>query len=109
MRVSRSTSQLVTSGASTITCIALPKTPQRKTSTAGTGFPVRVKGVDSNVLAFHAEFIKRCGVVPTITRFSAGVGELEFTYVGSDGPETVENLAIKHRLTILQCGNRFTT
>jgi hypothetical protein len=71
-------------------------------------FPVRVKGVEGDVRAFHAEFIKRFGVVPTTTRFSGGVGELEFTYVGSDGPETIENLAIKHRLNVLQCGNQFT-
>jgi len=87
----------------------IAKNSAAKDEHGGYRYPVRVKGVDSNVRAFHAEFIKRCGLVPTITRFSDGVGELECTYVGSDDPETVENLAIKHRLTILQCGNRFTT
>jgi hypothetical protein len=86
----------------------IAKDSAAKDEHGGYRFPVRVKGADTDVRAFHSEFIKRFGVFPTITRFSGGVGELEFTYVGANGPEAIENVAIKHRLTILECGNRFT-
>ncbi|MEJ7760062.1 MAG: hypothetical protein WKF55_10795 [Gemmatimonadaceae bacterium] len=85
----------------------IAKDSAAKDEDGGYRFPVRVKGVNSNVRAFEAELIKRIGVFPTITRVSDGVGELEFTYVGFNDPETIENLAIKYGLIILQCGNPF--
>jgi hypothetical protein len=74
----------------------------------GYRYPVRVKGSEADVRAFCQEFNSKLGVFATITRSSAGVTELEFTYSGAAAPEVVEDLAIKHRMTVLQCGNSFT-
>lgn len=74
----------------------------------GYEFPVYVKGVDSDIRAFQSEFSKKHGVHPMVTRSSEGYGELEFTYSGSASPETIESLAIKHRLNVAQCGKPFS-
>jgi hypothetical protein len=74
----------------------------------GYRYPVRLKGPDTDIRSFSREFNAMLGVFETITRSSQGVTELEFTYSGPATPEIVENLAIKHRITVLQCGNSFT-
>lgn len=74
----------------------------------GFTYPVMVKGRDEDIRTFTSEFTKRCGVHQTISRSSQGVGVLEFTYSGEHGPETIENIALKHRLTVVQCGTNFT-
>jgi len=74
----------------------------------GFTYPVVVKGRDEDIRSFNREFIQHHGVHPMVTSSSQGVGELEFTYSGAHGPETVENLALKHRLTIIRCGNPFS-
>ncbi len=71
-------------------------------------YPVRLKGPDADVRAFCQEFNSKLGVFINITRSSAGVTELEFTYSGAAAPDVVEDLAIKHRISVLQCGNSFT-
>jgi len=86
----------------------IAKDSAAKDERGGYRFPVRVKGPEDDIRAFQKEFIKGFGVFPTITRFSDHVGELEFTYVGPHGPEALESVAIKQRLTVLECGNPFT-
>lgn len=79
-----------------------------KDERGGYRFPVHIKGPEQNVRAFHNDVISRFGVFPTTTSFAEGLGEIAFTYAGSLGPESLENLAMEHRLTVLQCGNPFT-
>jgi hypothetical protein len=79
-----------------------------RSPSGGYRYDVRLKGPDANVRSFAGEFNKALGVFPTITRSSSGVTELEFTYLGTTGPEVIENLAIKHGVTVLKCGNDFT-
>lgn len=86
----------------------IAKDAAAKDEHGGYRFPVRVKGPEDDVRSFQQEVIKCFGVFPTVTRYSDGVGDIEFTYVGPHGPDALENVAIKHRLTVLQCGNRFT-
>lgn len=86
----------------------IAKDSAAKDERGGYRFPVRVKGAEADVKAFQRDVAKRFGVFPTVSSFADGVGEVAFTYVGTDGPEAVENVAIKHRLIVLQCGNPFT-
>jgi hypothetical protein len=86
----------------------IAKDAAAKDERGGYRFPVRVKGAEADVRAFQRDVQSQFGVFPTVTSFAGGVGEIEFTYLGESGPEALENVAIKHRLTVLQCGNPFT-
>ena len=78
-----------------------------RSPSGGYRYSIRLKGPDSNIRSFSREFNATLGVFQTITRSANGVTELEFTYSGTAAPEIVENLAIKHSVTVLQCGNSF--
>ncbi|MDP9203660.1 MAG: hypothetical protein M3P26_17285, partial [Gemmatimonadota bacterium] len=79
-----------------------------RSPSGGYRYSVRLKGPDGDIRSFSREFNATLGVFQTITRSANGVTELEFTYSGTAAPEVVENLAIKHSVIVLQCGNSFT-
>lgn len=74
----------------------------------GYSFPVRVKGPELRVRTFHKEALKQLGSFEAQTEFTDEMGQLAFTYSGPHGPEMIEDLATKHGLSVLECGNRFT-
>lgn len=79
-----------------------------RSPSGGYEYPVQLKGSDGAIRSFSREFNATLGVFQTVTRSTNGVTELEFIYSGTAAPEVIENLAIKHSVTVLQCGNSVT-